>query len=237
MLKPNRRDLKKQYLDSIQTNNFIGDSATPQVVATHTARAFSNFCTRFELPVGEDELLMNRLGSISNIGTANLSSLPIYDSTKETLATFYGSQQQQQQRPVTHGGMNRQSGMMNDERMQESYESQDFYSRAPNGPFHHNRRRQEPPFQSPLRDSIANADIMPNDYSQLENIQGGMRATPQLVNQQFIPRQQQYGIPAPRMGATANPHAGQKPRRLLYQTNHPQMGNAIRPMSAYSSVE
>jgi hypothetical protein len=220
--------LKKKYHDSIKTNNFIGDSATPQVVATHTARAFSDFCTRFELPVGEDELLMSRLGSISKIGTANLSSLPIYDSTKDTLAAFFGSQQQQ--RPITHGGRNRQPVMMNDGMMQESYESHDFY-RDMNGSFHH--RHEEPPFASPLRDSVANAE-MPNEYSQFDNFQSTMRATPHLVNQQFVPRQQ--GVPASSMAIANPPGPAQKPRRLLYQTNQYQMGNAIRPMSAYSSV-
>lgn len=171
---------------------------------------------------------MSRLGSISKIGTANLSSLPIYDSTKDTLATFFGSQQQQ--RPITHGGRYRQPVMMNDGMMQESYESQDFY-RAMNRSFHH--RHEEPPFASPLRDSVANAE-MPNEYSQFDNFQSTMRATPQLVNHQVVPRQQ--GIPASRM-AMANPRGpAQKPRRLLYQTNQYQMGNAIRPMSAYSSV-
>lgn len=248
-LKPERRDLKRKFYDSVKASHFVGEAATPKVAAMHTANAFRNFASRFELPVGEDDLLMSRLGSICKIGTADLSSLPIYDSTKNKLSQFFGSHHHhhQQQQQLVHGGHPQSRNgqrMMNESSLgiQESYPVQDVYG-AMNGavgPFH-NRPYQSSAFQSPLRDSVEGMGDQRFGYSKLDTFQdppvcNARRATPQLASQQFVPRQQQQqqqqGIPP-----LANHQSPQneRPRRLLYQFNRNQMGNPIRPMSAYSS--
>lgn len=230
-LTPARRDLKKRFHDSVKTKNFIGEAATPKVAAVHTANAFREFANRFELPVGEDDLLISRLGSISKIGSADLSSQPVYESTKDTLAQFFGGSCYQQLPSVAEGANLQTQNEIHDSSMgmmQESYGGQDLYGTV-GGAGSFLQQQSSSAYQSPLRDSVEERLGYSQPF-QGPPVDNTMRATPQLVNQQFVPRQQQ-GIPPM---ATRGQY--ERPRRLLYQSNARQMGNPIRPMSAYSSV-
>lgn len=242
-LTPARRDLKNQFHQSVMTKNFVGDNATQEAAAAHVTAAFRNFGQHFELPVGEDEVLMSRFGSLAGIATADLSSAPIYNSSKEMLTAFFGSTLgMQTQQPVNSGGMYTQSSNLPPMNhlpmaMNVPYAAQDsrqVMNASRGGPFQQ-RQQSSNEYRTPPPAGMVPADER-MDYSQFQAWQDAsqedtVRATPQLVSQQFVPRQQQHaGNPMYNHGRPPN-----EQRLLQQQFDRPPMGNAIRPFSSYSA--
>ena len=256
-LTPASRNLKKQYHHSVKSKNFVGDNTSSSKAAAimHVATAFRNWANRFELPVGEADVLMSRFGSISGIGTAELNAAPLYDSTKDKLHSFFGShhhgRRQMQEQPV-HGGMSHQ--FKNPQETQVPMEMQQIYSvSAPYrgtmndmsaGQFQPQQLSYE--YQTPPRDSMVGmvpVDEGDMEFSQFETSAwqqephaGYARATPGLVSGQFVPRQQHAVHPMQIYNPSGPPPVHNNgPRRLLPQFSHP-MGNPIRPFSSYSTA-
>jgi len=250
-LTPARRNLKKQFYDAVKSKNFVGDKTAREAAAAHVTAAFRNFAQRFELPVGEEDVLLSRFGSISGIGTADLSSAPIYDTTKDTLTAFFGSHHGRQSVDDIHQSNSQQQMNNMPMEIQESYMAQNSYQgmneTSTRGPFAH--QRKQPPsndFQRTSQDSmvgmvIEDAERMGfSQFDSREDPSENMSATPQLVSQQFVPRQQQQHQQqqqhAPMQLYNQGPPPNGESRRLLEQFNRPPMGNPIRPFSSYSAA-
>jgi hypothetical protein len=233
-LTPARRDLKNQFHQSVKTKNFVGDNATQEAAAAHVTCAFRDFGQHFELPVGEDDVLMSRFGSLAGIATADLSSAPIYNSSKEMLTAFFGStlgMQTQQQPMYTQSNnlppMNHLPMAMSDPYAAQN--SRQVMNASRGGPFQQ-RQQSSNEYRTPPPAGMVPADER-LDYSQFQSWrdspQDTVRATPQLVSQQFVPRQQN---PMYNHGRPPN-----EQRLLQQQFDRPPMGNAIRPFSSYSA--
>lgn len=230
ILAPARRDLKKQFHDAVKSKNFVGANATQEAASTHVTAAFRDFAYRFELPVGEDDVLMSRFGSIAAIGTADLSSAPIYDSTKETLSVFFGSREQSPDSGFSQSNDDQQTNHLPFD-MQDPYSVQPAYQATNAG--------APTAFRTPPRDSMAETMSTVEDermnYPQFDTWQQqsqNMSATPQLLAQQFVPRHQQrhHSMQMYNQGPPPNDDS----MRMQFNARAP-MGNPIRPFSSYST--
>lgn len=226
-LTPARRDLKKQFHDSVKAKNFVGDSPS-KAAAMHVTTAFRNWANRFELPVGESDVLMSRFGTISGIGTADLSAAPLYDRTKDKLHSFFGS----------HGDIAQLSNQQQVANVPmgttQPYSTSTMYQQGgiPTGMFQQHYQSSSE-YQTPPRDSVMGMVPPENDMGFSDfagEWQDNVKATPQFLSQQFVPRRMQM------MDNQVQSHHNDGSRRLLSQFNHP-MGNAIRPFSSYSAAD
>lgn len=239
-LTPARRDLKKKFHDSVKSKNFVGDNASQQAASNHVTAAFRNFATRFELPVGEDDVLMSRFGSISGVGTADLRPAPIYDSTKDTLTAFFGSLQQNgRQYDGTYPQANQQQSIDDVPMGIQDLYGMDAASVAP----FQQQQQLSSEFETPLRDSLQQrAAPMDGDerisFAQFDEwhdpSQESVSATPALASQQFVPRQR--GLSNDSMPVYNQGPPKEDAKRLLPQFNRPPMGNSIWPYSSYSTA-
>ena len=57
--------------------------------SNHVRHAFSNWAHRFELPMGEEDVLMEMLGSLQSIATVQDDGVPMEDRTRQLLQSFF----------------------------------------------------------------------------------------------------------------------------------------------------
>lgn len=252
-LTPERRELKKQFCETIQSRNFVDtnkDAANLETAVWHVTGSFRAWAERFELPTGAADVLMSRLNSLGRIASADrnvLDGIPALDeSSKATLQEFFGSGPNITQPRIAQPNSTRAQetlltpppryGVMN----VAAYQTPQETHLTP--PRYQNNARA--PFQTPPQDSIVG--MIQSEESMGFSQFGGWEepATPQLLSQQYMPMS---GDPRP-----GNPmHRGpmQRPNRsppnvashrpLLpfnrqISSRNGRMGNRVRPMSSYS---
>jgi hypothetical protein len=95
-----KRSLKEQYFERQREKYFLPNaqgiipSSSLPAAECHVAEALRMWADRFELPPGEASVMMNLLGTLGTIATADdeaLSGIPIDDRSKRLLHIFFGS--------------------------------------------------------------------------------------------------------------------------------------------------
>ena len=261
-LKPERRELKRQYDESLMSKFFVvsqGHEPEPNAAAIHVANAFRAWAERFSLPPGDADVLMIKLGNLSQIATADralLDMIPMEDSTKNTVQAFFGSggQSSHQQNHSLNSMPQSMSTSPAGVRTQETY-----MTPPPSYQLQQTDQARSMPRSSNLhpspQDSIVGIMHAEQDermefsrfQSAWEEPGRAARATHELQSQHFLPSYEQarpsIHPPAVQGGPLVRTHNGAS-QRLLPRFNHiasrssrnGPMGNRIRPTSSFSSA-
>ncbi|KAL3770271.1 hypothetical protein ACHAWO_003676 [Cyclotella atomus] len=98
-LAPAKREKKKQYFAQRASQYYLpnqetGKDPTQAAIANHVSKTFHAWAERMGLPEGDSNVLLNIMGSLGDVATADdkaLDDLPIRNVTKEIVSTFFGS--------------------------------------------------------------------------------------------------------------------------------------------------
>uniref|UniRef100_A0A6U2M2T7 Uncharacterized protein n=1 Tax=Leptocylindrus danicus TaxID=163516 RepID=A0A6U2M2T7_9STRA len=100
-IRPERIERQKKYFAAEAKKSGLPDAETGEVIseaalAEQTVIAFRKWARRYEIPEGDEGVLLSVLGSISNIAQASwdtLSATPIDDLTRDVILAFFGKEQ------------------------------------------------------------------------------------------------------------------------------------------------
>ncbi|KAL7519323.1 hypothetical protein ACHAWX_004790 [Stephanocyclus meneghinianus] len=98
-LSPEKREKKRQYFAQIANQNYLpnkenGNDPTNESIANHVSKTFHEWAERFEMPQGDSNVLLNFMGTLGDVITADakaLDDVPIRNATKEIVSLFFGS--------------------------------------------------------------------------------------------------------------------------------------------------
>lgn len=97
-LSPEKREKKRQYFAQIANQNYLpnkenGNDPTNESIANHVSKTFHGWAERFEMPQGDSNVLLNFMGTLGDVITADakaLDDVPIRNATKVSLLSpFY----------------------------------------------------------------------------------------------------------------------------------------------------
>lgn len=244
-LTPERRELKRQFCENIQSRNFVDTNKDAETAAWYVTRSFRAWAERFELSTGAADVLMGRLNSLGRIASADrnmLDGIPaLEESSKATLQEFFGSgpcisqprtaQPNSTRAQEIHLKPPPRCGVMN----VPAYQTPQETHLTP--PRYENNARA--PFQTPPQDSIVG--MMQSEESMGFSQFGGWEepATPQLLSQQYMPMSGNPMHRGPVYRPIMSPPNVASQRPLLtfnrqMSSRNGRMGNRVRPMSTYS---
>eukprot|EP00804_Cyclotella_cryptica_P002599 CCRYP_010426-RB/>CCRYP_010426-RB protein AED:0.13 eAED:0.13 QI:260/1/0.75/1/1/0.75/4/0/384 len=98
-LSPEKREKKRQYYTQIAHQNYLpnkenGSDPTNEAIANHVSKTFHAWADRFGVPQGDSNVLLNIMGSLGDVITADakaLDEVPIRNATKTIVSMFFGS--------------------------------------------------------------------------------------------------------------------------------------------------
>lgn len=100
-IRPERIERQRKYFLAEAKKSGLPDAETGEVISEaalvkQTIAAFRKWARRYEIPEGDEGVLLSVLGSISNIASASadtLSATPIDDLTRDVVLAFFGKEQ------------------------------------------------------------------------------------------------------------------------------------------------
>ena len=97
-IQPNKAVLQQRFFHERAKEYGLPDAETGVVpsqehLAIHTCQAMRKWARRFDIPRGDEDVLMSLLGTVLGISSADsdlLDTIPIDDITKDIVLTFFG---------------------------------------------------------------------------------------------------------------------------------------------------
>ncbi|KAL7564128.1 hypothetical protein ACA910_021103 [Epithemia clementina (nom. ined.)] len=80
---------KSSSRNSTNDGKAVNDHQKTQYASNHVRQVFANWARRFELPVGEEDVLMEMLGNLQTIASLKHQDVPIEDRTRQMLNSFF----------------------------------------------------------------------------------------------------------------------------------------------------